>query len=778
MKKIRFTDGWKFGFQGKEMKPVFLPHDAMLLSKRGKDAASTSGGAFFYGDIYSYEKEWFVEEELRGQKLILHFEGVYRNTTVWLNGKVVCKKKYGYAPFWIDVTDDVIVGANNLLKVEADNHETPNSRWYSGGGIYRPVWLYVGDRQAIMPYDVKIKTVSIEEPAIRVHADSDAKLKFSVLDGERVVAASVENDAVIVIPNGNLWDDEHPYLYRLRTEILDNNGEQVIDEVMTEFGIRTIECSPKGLFVNGKETLLRGGCVHSDNGVIGSASFKEAEYRKVKLLKDAGFNAIRSAHNPGSPALLEACDHYGMYVMDEGWDMWYKRKSAHDYGKDFMDHWREDIEAMVRTDYNHPSVIMYSIGNEVSEPATEDGIQLGGELAAEFKRLDPTRLTTIGCNITILSASRSGNDTFHPDSGSTTGEDPFAGKELDSTAFNEMIAGFGGIMEKAALTPEADEASSPVFSKLDVAGYNYAVGRYEMEGKLHPERVIVGAETFPGYIWDNWKLVKELPYVIGDFMWTAIDYIGEVGLGAWSYDADGIGFHKPYPWLLAESGALDLLGNPTGEVYLANAAWGQINEPKIGVSPDVCHSGIVPAKGGWRGNNDIASWSFEGCDGNKTTVTVYTTDTMAELMLNGRSLGKQKVTDGTAVFQVAYEPGELCAVSYDVEGKETGRSSLISATGEKRVSVVKKEPLSDDHEITYFDVKIVGENGMVEANKDQKICLNIVGGELIGFGSARARSEESFVSGEYTTYYGNALAAVRVTDDLAFKITAEVIVEG
>lgn len=776
MKKIRFTDGWKFGFQGKEMKQVSLPHDAMLMSKREKDAASTSGGAYFLGDIYCYEKEWFVEEAFKEQKLILHFEGVYRNTTVWLNGKVVGEKKYGYAPFWIDVTDNVIYGESNLIRVEADNHETPNSRWYSGGGIYRPVWLYVGDKSGIMPYEVKVETISIDPPTVKVHVDSTASLKLSILDGEEVVATASENNAVIEIKDGKLWDAEHPYLYELKAEIL-NDNEQVIDESTTEFGIRSIECSTKGLFINGKETLLRGGCVHSDNGVIGVASYKEAEYRKVKLLKNAGFNAIRCSHNPVSSAFLEACDHLGIYVMDEGWDMWYKRKTTYDYGRDFMDHWREDVQAMVRTDYNHPSVLMYSIGNEVSEPATEEGISLGGELAAEFKKLDSTRLTTIGCNIAILTASKAGVETFNPDSGNTSGENhnPAAEKEMDSTAFNEMIASIGDIMRKPVLSPEADEATSSIFSKVDVAGYNYATVRYEMDGELHPDRVVVGSETFPHDIWKNWELVKKLPYVIGDFMWTAIDYMGEVGIGAWSYDADGIGFAKPYPWLLAESGALDLLGNPTGEIFLANAAWGQINAPKIGVSPNVCHPGVVPAKGGWRGNNDIASWSFEGCEGNTTTVSVYTTDASAELVLNGRSLGTQEVTDGVATFSVAYESGELCAISYDENGKETGRSALVSATGEKNVFIEKREHLSDDTELTYFDVMIKGENGVVEANKDQKIRLNIIGGELVGFGSARARSEESLVSGEYTTYYGKALAAVRVTDEHAFKITAEVI---
>ena len=623
-----------------------------------------------------------------------------------------------------------------------------------------------------------MRTVSLNPAKVHVSADlypdapGERSFSFEISkDGKTVISTGplTSSEAELTVPDAMLWDEDHPDLYTLKAEVFVNgkSNTEPWDSAKTSFGIRMVSCSEQGLFVNGKETLLRGGCLHSDNGIIGTASFPEAELRKARLLKEAGFNAIRSAHNPCSPALLSACDRLGIYVMDEGWDMWYKRKTRYDYGDDFMDNYEADIRAMVDTDYNHPSVLMYSIGNEISEPAEERGVELAGKLADTFRSLDPDRLVTVGCNITILSSSKAGHETFDPDSDSSNGVHDDEPRELDSTAFNELMSQMGSNMEMSANSDEADQASAPVFEKVDIAGYNYAYGRYEMDGKLHPGRLINGSETFPHCIYRNWSYVKKLPYLIGDFMWTAIDYIGEVGIGAWSYTPDGNGFTKPYPWLLGETGAMDLLGTPTGELYMAQAAWDKLDCPAIAVSPNVAHPGIIPAHGAWRGTNTIPSWSFRGCEGNPTEIEVYGSSgaASAELFVNGKSAGRKKLEDGRALFSQLYEAGTIEAVLFDAAGQETSRSSLSSASGDLSLRLQEEKPEKPDElqgsfSLRYVKIELTGENGVVESNSDAEVEVSVRDGILLGFGSARARSEESFLSGTYRTYYGRALAAV------------------
>lgn len=771
MEKLLFTDGWYYGLLGEGKHAVTLPHDAMQLQERNPNAKSGSGCAYFPGGYYTYEKQWNVPEDYRGKQLILHFEGVYRNTTVKINGSVVGQRHYGYIPFWIDITDFVRIGETNLIEVEADNSQTPNSRWYSGGGIYRPVWLWVGEKVNIKPCGIQVKTLSIDPAVVQVTVDTNAEdAQVEIFSGKEKIACAQGKKVEIPVESALLWDENHPNLYTCRVTAV-QNGETV-DTAETAFGIRMLECSAKGFFVNGVNTLLRGGCIHSDNGVIGAASFPEAEYRKVKILKDAGFNALRIAHNPASPALLDACDKLGVYVMDEGWDMWYKRKTKYDYGANFMEDYASDIQAMVDTDYNHPSVIMYSIGNEISEPGEEKGVEIAGKLADGFRQLDDTRIITVGCNITILMSSQSGQETFDPDSDKSDGGFGSQFGEMDSTKFNEIISQLGGQMENAANSPAADAASTPLFEKVDVAGYNYAYGRYEIDAELHPERVIVGSETFPQCIYRNWQYVKKMPNLIGDFMWTAIDYIGEVGIGAWSYDKDGIGFTKPYPWLLGDTGALDLIGTPTGELYMAQGAWDLLDVPAIAASPDFCHPGVQAAKAGWRGTNSIPSWSFAGCEGNPGTVEVYSTAPFVELFLNGKSLGKQAPENTMAVYNCTYEPGILEAVSYNAEGCEIGRSKLESAQGGLSIRLTQEEGEVKAGSMVFIDVDLVGENGVVESNADTAVTVTVEGGTLVGFGSARARTAERFTEGVYRTYYGRALAAVLIGETGQAKLTA------
>jgi len=759
--RLACNSDWTFWKEGStEKQTVTVPHDAMLHEPRNPEAGAGSASGFYPGGIYYYEKTLQITQEQLEGCITLEFEGVYKNAEVSVNDKVVHKAAYGYSPFFVSLADCLKEGENTLL-VKADNSNQPDSRWYSGSGICRPVWLHVQPTAHILLEGVQIHTVSITPAVIEVKVEkTSGKVLVDILDSEGNVVLAGKEEGSIEIPNAKLWSEDTPYLYTAKVNLLSETGE-VIETAEENFGIRIISWSPEGFFVNGKNTLLRGGCIHHDNGVLGACTYDESEDRKIRIMKECGFNAIRAAHNPCSKAVLRACDKYGLYVMDESWDMWYNHKSKYDYATEFMDNYKYDLLAMVRRDYNHPSVVMYSIGNEVSEPAQEKGVALAKEMGDYVRSLDSTRAVTGGFNLMIIKSSTEGKGVYKEEGGrDDSSEKKMAG--MNSTMFNMVTAMVGSGMNKSANGKKADEATSPVLATLDISGYNYASGRYPGEGKLHPERIVVGSETFPQDIAKNWDMVKKYPYLIGDFMWTAFDYIGEAGLGTWSFHEDAKGFNKPYPWLLADTGAFDILGDPNGEAMLAQAVWGFVEKPLIGVQP--CNQPDKKIiKASWRGTNALPSWSWANCDGNKATVEVFTDAAKVELLINGKSVGKKKVKECKATFKVKYASGNVEAIAYDTNGKECGRSKLESATGNVAVRLLPEKTKVAVGDIVYVKTVIADEKGIVESNADTKVRVNVEGGELLGFGSANPRTEERFDTGEYTTYYGNALAVVRAT---------------
>lgn len=774
MKAVPFNTGWVFRKGEEAAVPVTLPHDAMLGETRVPGGAGGTGGAFFPGGFYTYEKTFDVPADWAEKTVGFAFDGVYRNARVKLNGVEAADHAYGYTPFTVCADGLLKYGESNTLTVEVDNSQLPNSRWYSGSGIYRPVHLLIADKTHILWQGVRITTLSIDPARILVETKATAgEVSVEILDGDAVVAAGKGGAVEIAVPDAKLWSDESPALYTCRVTLTAEG--QIVDAAEETFGIRTIEWSEKGLFVNGKETLLRGGCIHHDNGVLGAAAFEKSEFRKVRMLKAAGFNALRSAHNPASTALVRACDFYGVYLMDEGWDMWYNHKNPHDYASQFMDHYVEDLEAMVARDYNHPSVLMYSIGNEVSEPANDRGVGLARDLVFRLHELDDTRPVTAGLNLSIVYGASKGNFIWNPDQGGRSEESEqqsngSATMNMTSTMFNMITSKVGTGMNKAANSKAADRATSPVLDVLDIAGYNYASGRYPLEKTAHPHRVVVGSETFPQDIWKNWQMVKEYPYLIGDFMWTAWDYLGEAGIGAWSYTPDGRAFDKPYPWLLADAGAMDILGDPTGELFLAQAAWGLLEAPAISVRP-VNHPGEVPSQAVWRGTNSIPTWSWQNCEGNAATVEVYGDGSTAQLLLNGKSIGKKNLRQGVATFKTKYAPGILTAVIFDADGKELGRSELRSSVGKPRIRLTPEENSVRPGEIVYVPVTLVGGNGILECNSDRALTATVTGGTLLGFGSANPRTEDQYTTGACSTYYGRAMAVVLAGDDGEIALT-------
>ncbi len=752
MKKISFNTGWTCNGVA-----VRLPHDAMIHETRVPGHASGSAQAFFPGGSYVYEKTF---QKPDAEHVVFQFEGVYKNAKVFINGKEAGGAPYGYIPFFV-CADELLVNGENTIRVECENNDQPDSRWYTGAGIYRPVWLWTGPKGGIEPEQVRVHTVSIDPAVIHVHTGHE-NAKIQILDGETVVASGSGCDAEITVPNAKLWSEFAPNLYSCKVTV----GE---DEAAVKFGIRTISWDNKGFYINGVRTLLRGGCVHHDNGILGAATPDEADYRRVKMMKEAGFNAIRSAHNPCSRAMLDACDELGVYMMDESWDMWFHHKNKYDYATHWRKNYLSDLATLVSRDYNHPSVVMYSIGNEVSEPAKEEGVEKTKEMVAFLKEADGTRPVTGGFNLMIIANAKKGKGIYNEEGGMAN-DNSKKTEGMNSTMFNMITNMVGTGMNKSANGKAADEATSPCLDALDMAGYNYASGRYPMEGKCHPDRLIYGSETFPQDIAKNWAMVKQYPYLIGDFMWTAWDYLGEVGLGAWAYTKDGTGFNKPYPWLLADTGALDILGDPNGEMFLAQAAWGLLQKPVIAVQP-VNHPGKTPAKMAWRGTNALSSWAWQGCDGNKAIVEVFTDAALVELYINGKKVGKSKVKNCKATFKTKYQSGKIEAIAYDAGGRELLRSELNSATGKISICVTPEKTVAAAGEVVYVPVSLQGENGVVEHNADRKLTVSVEGGELLAFGSANPRTEENFDEGTYTTYYGKALAAVRVETDCVISIS-------
>ena len=768
MKKTDFNDNWIFyrenSTQGQQVR---LPHDAMLYEERKKGNPSTGACCCFAGGKYRYEKRFTPPEEWRGRTVQVYFEGSYQNNEVFLNGEKVGECAYGYSSFLVTL-ENLNYGKENVLEVSVDNSKVPNSRWYTGSGIYRPVWLLLGNSLHIRHQGVKITTLSVSPAVIRVDTDcTGGEPQIEIYYGEEEVACAEGTSVQITIPDARLWSDESPELYRCHVTLRD--GDETVDETEEMFGIRKITYSNKGLFINGQETLLRGACVHADNGILGAVSCKEAEWRRVKKLKEAGYNAIRSSHNPCSEEMEAACDHYGVYLIDELWDQWYFHKNKYDYADRFMDNYQYDISAMVSKDYNHPSVIMYSVGNEVAEPADDRGREMTRTLVSCLHDLDPGRPVTGGFNMMILGRAAQGKGIYNSEEGGRNDDDS-AQTPNSSMMFNIMTSMVGSGMNKAANSKKVDAVSSPAMDALDIAGYNYASGRYPLEGKCHPERIIYGSETFPCDIVKNWKMVREYPYLIGDFMWTGWDYLGEAGSGAWGYTDDARGFEKPYPWLLADMGTMDILGDPNGELFLAQAVWHKGDGPKLAVQP-VNHPGVTPAKSSWRGTNAIPSWSWSGCTGNKAVVEVYHDSARAELYCNGKKIGTKKIKNCKASFKMRYVPGTLEAVTYDASGKMTGKTQLVSASGKAEIRIRSEKEQLSPKETAFAEISIVGENGIVESNADRELSVTVEGGELLGFGSADPRTEDSFVSGRYHTYYGKAMAAVRAGDAEEVKIT-------
>lgn len=746
---FEFNDDWTLTKENGESFIVQLPHDAMLTESRYASCRNAVQSGYLPGGKYRYSKCFRLSQEDLHKNIKLHFDGVYRNAVVKVNGHTVAENRYGYSPFTADISEKVVDGENSVV-VLADNSLVPNCRWYSGSGIYRPVHLEIADKNA--PTFLKIKTVSYS-PAI-IEIDTDDEAEVFVFDSEDQLVASGRKGRYEV-KSPNLWSDETPYLY---TCTVCRGGEKL----SRRFGIRMLEWSGKtGLLVNGKEVLLRGGCIHHDNGVLGACSFADAEERRVKILKEQGFNALRMAHNPASEFLLDACDRIGMYVMDEAFDGWYVPKEYHDFSRSFFDEYKSVLKAMVDKDYNHPSVIMYSVGNEVTETAEKRGIALCGEMRDYLHELDDTRPVTCGINVLLDVYARLGIGVYKDKDEYKTKPLPenkkYREKKSGSAFFNYWAAKLGKLFFVLSKGHLAEKVVCDITPSLDIVGLNYASSRYDIDAKKYPDRLMVGSETMSGDLPYNWSRVLKHKQLIGDFVWSAWDYIGETCMG-WTYQS-----YKGLP-LLSGQGMIDITGLPLAQMAFMQVVWGLRKAPYIAVRP-LNHSGETPSKGAWQFTNALPSWTWHGFEGKKTVVEVYAASDFVRLILNGREIGTKKVVGNKALFSVNYEAGTLTAIALDSNKRETDRAELKSG-GHDEVLTVRCDRLSlspNGRDLCFAEIEFTDGQGNLLPYIEQRIDIEIDGEAvtLQGFGSALTKTDEVFVNTHHNSYRGRALAVFR-----------------
>lgn len=752
-----FDNGWSFkidsiasgpeqaSYDVSKWRKVDLPHDWSIEDlpnqthdsiigpfQKGKFILQQLG--FTVGGTGWYRKK-FITEQIDKNKLVsICFEGVYMNSDVWLNGKHLGNHLYGYTPFFYDLTPYLApLGQENTLAVRVKN-EGLNSRWYSGSGIYRHVWLTITDPVFVPPYGVFITTpeVSTGNATVLVKTtitnkrtlQNEINVVTTILSPEGIVVGKMENKLLadpnklntteqsISLTQPELWSIETPSLYTSVTEII--KGDKIIDKVETSFGIRSLTFSAeKGFLLNGKSVILKGGCIHHDNGPLGSAAINRAEVRKIELLKMNGFNAIRTSHNPPSTTLLDACDRLGMLVLDEAFDVWNKPKSPDDYHLNFKDNWNEDITSMILRDRNHPSVILWSVGNEIPEKADSLGLATQIILVERVQQLDPSRMVT----------------------------------------------------EAVSRTPQWEKRTPPIFENLDVCGYNYLMNKYESDHQSFPNRIIVGTETYPDKAFENFSMAEKYPYVIGDFVWTAIDYMGEAGLGNNSYDTTNTYRHNiGWPWFNANCGNLDLTGDKKTSSYYRDVVWR--NRPIVLAVHTPIPYGMVENISSFGWPDEFLSWTWPGAEGKSLQVRVFSRAPIVRLTLNGKVIGEEKIAEGsiTATFIVPYKSGTLKAVNVE-NGKETDAVELktAGASAAIRLTADRNQIKADCNDLSYVHVEIVDANGNLVPNVDDvEVNYSISGnGELAGVGNGNPIDLSSFQQTNKKVFHGKGLAIVR-----------------
>ena len=719
-----------------DWRKVDLPHDWSIedIPNTGSPFDSTVvkgvSSGFTRGGTGWYRKHFTLDKSESDRKHYILFEGVYMNSDIWINGNHLGNSYYGYSTFGYDITDFLKFGESNIIAVRVKT-ETVTSRWYSGAGIYRHVWLISTSRLHVDHYGTAITTPEVTPQKAKISVSStlvnntgknvNPSIRVKILDAEKRVIAEARNECSIdngkkaivkhelAIENPALWSIESPVLYTLVTEIINNN--EIADRTEEPFGIRSIQFDAQhGFLLNGESLKLKGGCIHHDNGPLGAKAYDCAEIRKIELLKSAGFNAIRTAHNPPSPALLRACDSLGMLVIDEAFDVWKYGHFENDYSARFSELWQTDLKRMIVRDLNHPSVIMWSIGNEIKNAETEEIAGIAKEMSDYVRLLDPTRPVTAGVN-------------------------------------------------------HISEKKDMFLSPLDVSGYNYLRDKYVSDHKKHPQRIMYGSESYAIEAYDYWRGVEENSWVIGDFVWTAFDYIGEASIG-WRGYLQEMDF---YPWNLAYCGDIDICGIRRPQSYYRQTLWDDKPLTYIAVSPPTPSFPLNPKKEDWSiwdWPDEIPCWNFEGNENKLLKVFVYTQCEEAELFLNGKTLGIRKNTESAKnrlMWEVPYQSGILEAKGFN-KGQQVTTSTLQTA-GEVatiKLSANKISLLANSQEISYISVELLDADGVLNTIADNKVTFTIEGeGDLIAAANSNPMSTESFQKYYRKAWRGQCMAIVK-----------------
>ena len=759
-------------FDDSGWRTVDLPHDWSIERVPEEKNPTGSSGGYFRSGIGWYRKSFTASPTWNGKRVSIEFDGIASNATIYLNGKKLGIHPYSYTSFRFDVTSELISKGQNILAVRVDNSEQPSSRWYSGAGIYRHVRIVVTDSIHVSPWGVFITTPKASSDSatavIRVQVQNEtsaslhATIRTTILSPRRKsvgnakstlqLGAAMRDDVSqeITLAHPALWSPQSPTLYRAVTEVV--RGDKVLDRVETDFGVRTLSWSiDNGFVLNGQSIKLAGGSVHHDNGPLGAAAFDRAEVRKAELLKAAGFSAVRTAHNPPSTAFLDACDRLGLLVVDEPFDVWTVAKRRYDYAKYFKDWWKEDLDAMVKRDRNHPSIIMWGIGNEIPEVWTNEGAPIAKELADRVRSLDATRPIT---------------QAFP---GATYGPNP------DS-----------------------------VMSLVDVSGYNYNLAQNQQQDHARvPSRIMMTTESFPADAFEQWKLVHDHPYIVGEFVWTAMDYLGESGIGAWSYvdqkqfaqlapmkdfmrsflakmGADGKNPMAPYLdgqppspispgflWHAAYCGDIDLTGYRKPQSFYRDILWNGGDRVYATVRmPEPEGKKILAI--GWAVYPTIPSWTWPGQEGKNMQVEVYSGAPSVRLYLNDKLIGELPTLveqERRALFTVPYSPGVLKAVGVN-DGREVATSILKTAgvPVALRLTADRTEVHADNEDLSFITVEALDKSGEPQPDANQEVSISVHGpGSIAAVGNGDGSNRESYRGNRIMLFHGRALVVLRTS---------------
>lgn len=826
MLRENFNLDWTVGREGGLLEELFggqnirkavnLPHDAMIHEPRSKNAPAGSQSGFYPGGAYQYEKRFFVPLDWKDKVVVLGFEGAYQNARVYINGDFAGGHPYGYTGFNVSTEGFLRYGQENTVAVLTNNSAQANSRWYSGSGLYRNVSIMVGDTMHIAVDGLRISTPDVEEDIavatleLRLeNAGRDTRKISAIVEifnqkGE-LVAEETSRATVfgntkttlcqrIVIEKPMLWSCESPSLYSCKLRLVEDGRE--LDTEQSSFGIRRLQLDPvNGLRINGKTVRLRGSCIHHDNGIIGACTLEQAEERRCRILKEAGFNCIRSSHHPISRAMLDACDRMGMLVMDELWDMWTSSKNSNDNGLSFTWSWEKDVESMVEKDFNHPSVILYCMGNELKEAASPKGGEMNRIVSQKIRSLDNTRYITNALNGLLMgmdSMAQIVSDiagrklesfgdvmAYMEEWGKALKEKQSAEEEESgSNGLNAMMGFTNGPMgDKLAVHPIITEKIEEMLSGMDIAGYNYLTGRHELDHELSKNRIVLGTETYPAEIVRLWDIIERCPHVIGDMTWTGYDYLGEAGCGIFYYDGTQ-NFSSHWPDRLAYIGDIDITGYRRPISYFREIVFGIRKAPYIAVKR-MDKNGQNPSRTAWMWKDNIASWTWPGFEGQTASVDVYSPHEEVELFLNGKSLGRKpagKQAGFETLYQVPYNPGVLEAVGY-TEGRAMERFSLSTA-GEASLWVTadKEELRANSADLCFVEIELRDKNGILNMWEQKEVSISLTGpGTIQGYGSGEPQGENSYDDLCCTSYDGRLLAAIRAGNskgELLLKLSA------